>query len=109
MSNIKSFKKPPRWRLYFSMVRGLFFIFEKSYSLKSPRWKDKWETPRCEQVPYIRIMFLWFDFYFFKGSEEEWEKYLWIHVYHDGNEDKARGEWGWIDPDTKESTWFNVK
>lgn len=34
-----------------------------------------------------------------------WEQWLWIYTYCDGDIDKARETWGWIDFETNKSTW----
>jgi hypothetical protein len=68
-------------------------------------WKDKFDSPRCEVPPYIRIEWLWFGFYAEQGNDEQWEQWLWVHIYHDGNVDRAKKEWEWIDGITKKSTW----
>jgi hypothetical protein len=32
---------------------------------------------------------------------------LWVHKYNDGDAEKAKQTWGWVDYETKESTWNN--
>ena len=54
------------------------------------------------------------SFYFYKtgnfvraqqGDDQAWEQWLWVHKYCDGDVQKAKETWGWVDWETKESTW----
>lgn len=69
------------------------------------RWKDKWNTPRCELEPSFRLEWLWFGINCWLGDDDYWEQWLWIKYYSDGDVQKAKDTWDWIDSDTKQSTW----
>lgn len=77
-------------------------------------WKDKFDTPRFEWNPSFQIFFFWWQFCIFrvapvgkKGYSESlyWEMILWYLYYADEDLDKAEETWGWIDYETKKSTW----
>lgn len=69
------------------------------------RWKDKYDSPRCEAPPHVEFRWLWFVIGWIKGSDNFWEQWLWVHKYNDGDIEKAEETWGWVDHDTKKSTW----
>lgn len=113
-TNLVSFFNKPNWDYKFNVSNGILKklpYFDKSYSLNIPHWKEKFDTPRCELVPFIRVMWLWFDLYIYRGSDEYWERYLWIHYFNNGNELQAIKTWSWIDgnDETKDTfnDWFN--
>ena len=111
---MRSFKKRPKWyvqinddNLFPSFLPSVHnSIYNRS---KEPLWKDKYASPRCELVPCFEIRWLGYTITFTRGNDSLWERWLWIHKYHDGNEDKARETWPWSDILTKESTWYNVR
>lgn len=70
-------------------------------------WKDKYDTPRCEREPYFEFNWLWFGIYGVWGDDQYWEQWLWVYEYCDGDVKKAKETWGWVDFDTKESTWID--
>lgn len=81
-------------------------------------WKDKYDTPRFENVPYIWIHIFIFNFIYYWGitnyDDEYWEQALW-YLYYSGtitqelgkvpNIEIARKNWPWQDHETKKSTW----
>jgi len=108
---MKSFKSNPKWEYYFRKDNYRFFClphFDKSYSLSIPMWKDKFGAPICERVPWFTIEWLSFEWRGEKGTDELWERWLWINKYNGGDENKAKKEWVWIDFETQESTWFDI-
>lgn len=84
-------------------------------------WKDKYDSPRFERVPYVWIhLFKWnFVWYWtlFPHQEhkeyEYWEQVLWYLYYYNNtsygcnepNIEKAKESWPWEDYKTKQSTW----
>lgn len=85
-------------------------------------WKDKYNTPRYEQPPYIWIHIFGFNliWYWDKDFEQKefvddyWEQILW-YLYYYGNVsygyldnpdlEKAKESWPWRDTVTNESSW----
>ena len=84
-------------------------------------WKDKYDTPRFEVVPYVwihiyKFNFVWYwDLNFEGHSEDYWEQALWYLYYFDNtsygcdspNIEKAKESWPWENPFTNVSTWNN--
>ena len=79
-------------------------------------WKDKYDSPRFEWPPQFHILFFGLQFCIWwvapklKDGERisyslYYEMVLWYLKYSDKDVDKARETWGWIDGDTRESTW----
>ena len=87
--------------------KNYFFKLIPSFKKETLRWKDKFNTPRCESEPNFRIEWLWFGFYGAWGDDQYWEQWLWVNEYHNGDIETAKKEWGWVDYDTKESTWID--
>jgi len=109
-SNLVSFFNKPTWNWQFNISNVILtklLYFDKSYELSMPHWKEKYSTPRCERIPFIRIMWLWFDLYIFRGSDEYWERYLWIHYFNNGNELNAIKTWSWTDGNDETKSTFN--
>lgn len=108
MKNNISFKKKPGWKIRISKVSFLWYVnFQKSYSLSEPVWKDKFGTPRCEYVPYISITLFGLYIYISKGFDDYWERWLWIHKYNNGDEEKAINTWPWQDMKGN-NTWYQI-
>jgi hypothetical protein len=90
-----------------------FYSFGKSYQFnilpqftkRELLWKSKFGTPRCEYEPKICIKWLWWEFTGIQGSERYWEQWLWVHKYNDGDYEKAKSTWPWVDMETKLSSW----
>ena len=105
MSKIKSYSKSPKWNFCFyrySIKNAMYDPFFQSNQLE---WKDKFHTPRCERLPLIKFNFLFFKLCITQGDDHYWERWLWIHEYNDGDEDKARETWKWKNTDGY-SSWF---
>lgn len=79
-------------------------------------WKDKYDTPRFEWTPSFQILFfgiqfcIWWNAPIFDNEEHidndlYYEMILWYLYYSDKNIKKAKETWGWIDGETKLSTW----
>ena len=92
------------------------FGFEISYGwpIKTVRydlgWKDKFNSPRFEWSPSFQIWFFRWQFCVWwvspNGDEDEyWEMVLWYLNYSDKDINKAKETWGWVDCNTKLSTW----
>lgn len=93
----KSYIKRPKWTFGYSKIFYPWYYFEitKSYSLRNPTWKDKYETPRVEVSPYISIICFGIEFRWDHGYDQYWEKWLWIHYYNNHDEKKAIKTWPW--------------
>jgi len=94
-----------KWKIYTHTLWRFKFIPE--WRSNNLRWKDKYETPRCEKPPTKSIEWLWFGITIVQEDDDYWERWLWIHEYCDGDIKKAEETWGWVDCETKESTWKN--
>lgn len=92
------------------------FGYEVSYgwpiSFKSTGlgWKDKWESPRFEWCPSYMIFFFRWQFCIFwnapDGKDDKYYEMILRYLKY-ANKDikKAEEDWGWVDYDTKKSTW----
>lgn len=78
-------------------------------------WKDKYDTPRYEESPYIWIHIWKLNFVWkWEAPEEYWEQALW-YLYYSGTITQelnrvpdieiARRHWPWTYYESKESTW----
>lgn len=92
-------------KIYFYACKN--YAFNIRFTRRGLRWKDKFGTPRCESVPYLEIEFLWWVFRWSRGDDQFWEQKLWIDIWHAGDEEKAKKDWGWVDMETKKSTWID--
>lgn len=107
-----SFKKRPKWEFIFRFHKYWFVKyprFFKTYSLLEPAWKNKFDSPRCEICPKIEINWLWFTILLSCGDDMYWERWLWIHKWCKGDEQKAIETWPWVGGDEKTSTWFEYE
>ena len=79
-------------------------------------WKDKWNSPRYEWSPQFVIFFFGLQFcIWWNAPKLDGEKYPDNDKYYEmilryvkySNKDiiKAEKDWGWIDHETKKSTW----
>jgi hypothetical protein len=116
-TNLVSFFNKPKWEVQIDRLTKSYWkpYFSKSYSLKEPVWEDRDNgSPRVYSSPYVEIRFLWWLFYFYRGYDEYWERYLWIHNYNEGNEIRAIENYSWRthikdkEFETTFRTWFNV-
>lgn len=94
-------------KLSLSTYMNYRFRWIPYYYKQKLTWKDKFGTPRCEREPYFKFEWLWFGLYGVWGDDQYWEQWLWIHKYHNGDVEKAKSNWGWVDFDTKNSTWID--
>ena len=89
------------------------FMFANHYGklfsimIRDVQWKDKWDTPRHEENPFISIAL--FNKLFFNwtwklpkeiekdwiDNDDYWEQGLWWLHYCDKDIDKARETWPW--------------
>ena len=79
-------------------------------------WKDKYNSPRFEWMPGFYIYFFGLQYCAWMrapriGDEEYvnndkyYEMVLWYLHYSDKDIKKAEETWGWVDSNTKKSTW----
>ena len=83
------------------------FLWIPFFIRRKLMWKDKFNSPRCEREPYFKLEWLWFGVYGVWGDDDYWEQWLWVYKYCGGDEEKAKETWGWVDFETKESTWID--
>jgi hypothetical protein len=99
--------KKPKWKIKF--YKNYFFTFKPILFKTGLRWKDKFETPRCESPPRFDFQWLGFGIYGWQGDDDWWEQWLWIYKYNDGDIEKAKETWPWYKWETKESSWVDYK
>lgn len=103
---MKNKPKTIKWQCSFEKTEfSLIPVIRKNPLL----WKDKFNTPRCELPPRIDIEWLGIHFGLWQGDDEEWEQWLWIYEYNNGDYEKAKNNWPWkyINDDESEiSTWI---
>lgn len=87
-----------------------------SIVIKDIQWKDKYNSPRHEENPFISIGL--FNRYFFNwtwklpshienhwiDNDDYWEQALWYLYYSNKDINKAKNTWPWTGEDS-ESTW----
>ena len=95
--------KKAKWS--FHWYKNYQFQWKPYFTKNKLLWKDKWNSPRCEHPPSFTIGWLWWRFYGELGDDHYWEQWLWLYEYCEGNLGLAKRDWGWIDSDTKETTW----
>jgi hypothetical protein len=121
MNKLKGVFKP--LKCHFSTRIPILWCSKPSYIQITARdvgWKDKYNTPRYEEPPYIWIHLFGFDLIWYwslnKNSfiDDYWEQALWYLYYYNtysqglldkANIEKARESWPWQDYETKKSTW----
>lgn len=79
--------KNPRWFVYINNS----LVPDISITTNHLIWKDKWDTPRVELCPAIRIRLWKVEICIQKGTAPEWSKYLWDKYYR-----KRFGNYPWI-------------
>lgn len=110
-------------KCYFRFTRKYApFMFANHYGkllsiiIRDVQWKDKYNTPRYEECPFISIAL--FNRFFFNWSwglpeeveehwidiDDYWEQGLWWLHYCDKDINKAKETWPWTNDDN-ESTW----
>jgi len=75
-------------------------------------WKDKFGTPRYEWSPSFQIYFFYWQFCIFwnapdNDNDKYYEMLLWYLNYSNKDILIAKETWGWINYNTKQSTWNN--
>jgi hypothetical protein len=73
-------------------------------------WKDKFDSPRHEFNPSFQILLFNWQFCIWwcapDGDDDKYyEMILWYLLYSDKDINKAKETWGWVNYDTKKSTW----
>lgn len=96
-------------------IFGVDFFIRLGWPVKIYRgelgWKDKFGTPRFEWSPAFMIYFFGLQYCVFWQSPDKkdidtyWEMVLWYIHYADKDIKKAEKTWGWVNYNTKESTW----
>ena len=107
LKEIKGVFKPPskyyyKGTNYFTPSKSKFPIWIYKRELL---WKDKFETPRIEFIPYFSIRFFKWEFTVLYGTDSYWEQVLWYLKYCNKDIKKAEETWGWIDCTTNKSSW----
>lgn len=88
--------KKPRFRISSRLLKKSNFSFKmKFYYVKRLAWKDKFESPRVEQIPQLLISWLWFQLDIIRGNDDDWEWWLWVTKYSGGDVEKAIETWPW--------------
>lgn len=87
------------------------FIYFESYDVM---WKDKFDTPRHEHDPFIKVIFfrlfcveVKFTYDDIYCNDNTWEQMLWVLYYCGGDIKKAYKTWPWYNSETKNTTWDN--
>ena len=73
-------------------------------------WKDKFNSPRFEWTPSFQIWFFNLQFCIHWAAPDNnndlyYETILWYMKYANKDIYEAEKTWGWINYETKESTW----
>lgn len=99
----------------FSLFGQYFYVafgFPIMYQECTLGWKDKYGSPRFEWEALTSLYFFKWQFVRLylppnkvKDIYKFFEMYLWWKHYSNEDIKKAEETWGWIDSDTKESTW----
>lgn len=85
------------------------FNFIPKITINELLWKDKWDSPRVEQLPSVFIRWLWWELGIISESDQYYEQTLWKDKYCDGDLTRAKYSWPWINPITKLSTWIDYE
>jgi len=88
--------KKPKWDFTIHFYKGFEWKPNFHYYIDEfPIWKDKYNTPRVEILPYISLAWLNFWIYIRKGSEVDWEWYLWVKHYNSEDLEQAKNTYPW--------------
>lgn len=88
--------KKPKFYISFRILKSTNFTFKmKFYYIKRLLWKDKFNTPRAEIIPQLLTSWLWFQVDIIRGSDDDWEWWLWVTKYCDNDIEKAIRTWPW--------------
>lgn len=113
---IRNFKPQYNRLKYFKF--GSYFVFY-GYPIKISKvelgWKDKFNSPRFEWSPQFHIYAFGLQFCIFWNApgddvdkydvDKYYEMILHYLYYSDKDIKKAESTWGWINSETKQSTW----
>lgn len=99
--------KKPKWKFVYNYK--IQFDWKPFLQVeKELLWKDKYDTPRVELNPFVRFEWLGVGILFQQGTDQEWEQWLWVHKYNNGDEQQAVSTWPWTEgfgPEKGASTW----
>lgn len=113
---ILAFRKTKRYtqRTQYFELFGYFIYYgwPIAFVVNSLGWKDKFGTPRFEWCPAFHLYFFGLQLRIhWCAPDDDNDKYFemvqWYRNYCDKDINKAKDDWGWVDMDTKESTWKN--
>lgn len=97
------------WKIF-----GNYYWFEFGWPIAISNvelgWKYKFDSIRYEWSPQFHIFFFVWQFcIFWKAPDGDDDKYyeMILHWLHNANKDidVAKDTWGWVDYETKKSTW----
>lgn len=112
-SIIKIRKEIPTFNRISYFKLGSYYIFYGS-PIKVRKvelgWKDKFNSPRHEWSPQFHVYLFGLQFSIFWGApdgddDKYYEMILWYLHYADKDIVKAEKTWGWVDFETRASTW----
>lgn len=89
--------RKPRWYINFRLNKlySISNFLPSYYFVKKLCWKDKYDTPRVEILPKLLFYWAWFELSFVRGTDQEWEWWLWVNKYHNNDIDEAMATWPW--------------
>ena len=113
----KHFKPLQSYCSFGKEVYPIFYASKPSYIqiiTRDVSWKDKYDTPRFEDYPFIWFSFLGYNIIIYwdlpehqrNETEDYWEQALWYLYYCDGDINKAKETWPWKNLEN-DSTWNN--
>ena len=111
---VRKWFKKPKMKIRFNK----FYCFNKTdrvifyFHSTDVIWKDKYDTPRHESNPYIRVilfglfeMFITWEYGDVYCNDDTWEQILWTCYYCDNDIRKAYRTWPWYTNTTRTTTW----
>ena len=121
LNKVKGIFKPAKMEYHFNWGNYCpYFLYCSKPAFITIRsvdvgWKDKYDTPRFEEAPYIWIHIYKLNFvWIWRLDEQAWEQILWYlyynKTYSQGLQnipdiDSAKESWPWIEYESEESTW----
>lgn len=103
-----------RSKCWIKKIFGVYFYIKLGWPVKIGHtelgWKDKYKSPRFEWSPSFHIYFFKWQLVCWwlpptKDGDKYWEMILWWLYYSNKDVKKAEKTWGWVDSETKQSTW----
>ena len=94
-----------RPKFHIRLYRNYFFNIVPIFRHNRLRWKDKFNSPRCEREPSFDFKWIGFGIYGSWGDDDYWEQWLWVSKYYGGNYEEAKKNWPWTIYETGESSW----